>query len=174
MSILLQSISFITGIFSVYLATKSSKNTFILGIISNISLVVFGLSSDLYGTVIINLVLALTCILGYIRWSKPDEIRITFDRDIFINASILTIILLGLSLSFNDIDVMISMIGIGATYLLVKRHYLNWLYWIIMDFFFIAFYITEGHYIIAIQYAIFLLLCFKGIIEWIKQLENQG
>lgn len=173
MNLFLEIVSFITGIFSVYLATNSNKHTFTLGIISNISLMLFGLINNLYGTFILNLILALICIIGYKKWSVSDEIQITFDRDIFINASILTItLLLGFSLFYNDIDVMISMIGMGATYLLIKRHYLNWIFWIIMDFFFIVFYISESHYIIALQYGFFLLLCFKGINDWIKQLEK--
>lgn len=167
----LQVISFITGILSVYYATKSNRNTFVLGSVSNLSLILFGVINGFYGTILINSVLLVTCLFGYIRWSKA-ETEITFSRNLFINVSILvTCLLVGFSFT-GDIDLMTSMIGVGATILLIYRHYLNWLYWIIMDFFFIGFYMQEEHYIVALQYAVFLGLCVYGINEWSKQLEN--
>ena len=72
------------------------------------------------------------------------------------------------------IDASIAGMSISAQLLLAWRKLENWLLWILTDIVAIGLYLSKGLKPTAALYAVFLVLCVIGLIDWHRKLRAQG
>jgi nicotinamide mononucleotide transporter len=63
-----------------------------------------------------------------------------------------------------------TLLSIIALYLLTKRYIENWFFWIIANIVYVFMFLEAQLYFSAVLYFINLILCYKGIKEWEKNL----
>jgi nicotinamide mononucleotide transporter len=72
------------------------------------------------------------------------------------------------------VDASIAGMSISAQLLLAWRKLENWLLWIVTDIVAIGLYLSKGLKPTAALYAVFLVLCVIGFIDWRRKLAAQG
>jgi len=72
------------------------------------------------------------------------------------------------------VDASIAGMSISAQLLLARRKLENWVLWILTDIVAIGLYLSKGLKPTAALYAIFLVLCIIGLIDWQRKLRAQG
>ena len=60
-----------------------------------------------------------------------------------------------------------------TTYMVAKKVLENWIYWIVIDTLAIYLYIDRELYLIALQMAVYVILCFFGFSAWLKSYKHQ-
>lgn len=97
----------------------------------------------------------------------------------FIGLTLLqTILIAWFLMSFTDgkspiADAFITAASLTAQYLLAKRYYENWGYWIVVDVLSIPLYVIRGLPVLAVLYVVFLAMAIAGFYQWRKALRNQ-
>jgi nicotinamide mononucleotide transporter len=77
------------------------------------------------------------------------------------------------SVSFPYLDATLTGLSIYGTWLATKRKIENWIVWIIVDFAYVGMYLSKGLWGTAVLYGVFILLAFKGYLDWHKQLKDR-
>lgn len=171
---MLEIISLIAGVLSIYYAILEDKKTFSIGIISHLALIILGFQSSLFGTVLINLIFAISCLGGFFDWKNSSK-NIHLDFSTFIKISLSTIIVQILLYyvspldSYQTQDLIIALIGFSAMILMIQKNILSWIAWILMDIFYLRFYLQD-YPIISLQYAAFIIFAVSGFLQWRKKL----
>lgn len=70
------------------------------------------------------------------------------------------------------LDVWTTIMSFAAQLLLVKQRIENWVLWIVVDIIAVGLYWYKGVPVVALLYAIFLLLATSGLISWYKTLKG--
>lgn len=60
-----------------------------------------------------------------------------------------------------------------TTYMVAKKVLENWVYWIVIDTLAIYLYIDRELYLVALQMAVYVILCFIGFNAWLKSYQSQ-
>ncbi len=81
-------------------------------------------------------------------------------------------------MSFTDgkspiADAFITAASLTAQYLLAKRYYENWGYWIVVDVLSIPLYVIRDLPVLAVLYVVFLAMAIAGFYQWRTALRNQ-
>jgi nicotinamide mononucleotide transporter len=77
------------------------------------------------------------------------------------------------SVSFPYLDATLSGLSIYGTWLATRRKIESWIVWILVDFAYVGIYLSKGLWGTAVLYGVFILLAFKGYIDWHKQLKDR-
>jgi nicotinamide mononucleotide transporter len=64
------------------------------------------------------------------------------------------------------LDAITTGLSVVAQWLLMRRFIENWYIWIVADIIYVPMYFSRGLTLTAVLYAIFLLMCVRGLIEW--------
>lgn len=97
----------------------------------------------------------------------------------FIGLTLLqTILIAWFLMSFTDgkspiADAFITAASLTAQYLLAKRYYENWGYWIVVDVLSIPLYVIRELPVLAVLYVVFLAMAIAGFYQWRTALRNQ-
>lgn len=97
----------------------------------------------------------------------------------FIGLTLLqTILIAWFLMSFTDgkspiADAFITAASLTAQYLLAKRYYENWGYWIVVDVLSIPLYVIRELPVLSVLYVVFLAMAIAGFYQWRKALRNQ-
>lgn len=97
----------------------------------------------------------------------------------FIGLTLLqTILIAWFLMSFTDgkspiADAFITAASLTAQYLLAKRYYENWGYWIVVDVLSIPLYVIRGLPVLAVLYVVFLAMAIAGFYQWRKALRDR-
>ncbi len=76
--------------------------------------------------------------------------------------------------SFAYPDAFTTCSSLIAQFLLTRRYWFNWIFWIIVDVVAIYIYLQKGLYPTATLYFILLIMCFFGLYAWLKQARAQS
>ena len=76
--------------------------------------------------------------------------------------------------SFAYADAFTTCASLVAQFLLTRRYWVNWVFWIIVDFAAIYIYTQKGLYPTAVLYITFLVMSFAGLFAWLKQAKQQS
>lgn len=71
-------------------------------------------------------------------------------------------------------DGLTTALSLGAQWLMSRRMLENWWVWIVADVIYVPLYLYKGLQVTAGLYAVFLLLCISGLIEWRREIEARG
>ena len=70
------------------------------------------------------------------------------------------------SAAFSFLDTVTTLLSIYATWLLVRKVIGNWLFWIAIDAVYVYLFFSRGGGLIAVLYAIYLVVAVYGFIHW--------
>lgn len=194
--IFMESIAAILGILSVYFATKKNILVYPVGIISTFIYTILLFQWQLFGDMLINLYYTLMSIYGWILWQKNNSpthhtLQSIDQKTILILISLFNtsaLLVLGIYIGhyaletntrgiallqkltwINYVDSITTSTFLIAMYLMARKSILNWHFWILGNTIAIPMFLEKGYAITACQYLIFLILAFKGLVEWRKE-----
>ncbi|MET0635173.1 MAG: nicotinamide riboside transporter PnuC [Chitinophagaceae bacterium] len=180
----------ISGLVSVWYATRARILTWPTGVINEILLFLLFFQVQLYADMMLQVFFFITTVYGWINWNKPSLTnrveKLSQKKRLYyavmIPAGSLAAGLLVASLhkllpeyfnkpaSYPFIDSFVVVLSIAATLLLAKKKMENWICWIIVDLIAIVLYFVKGIYFLAIEYFVFLILATIGFYNWKRKL----
>lgn len=133
---------------------------------------------------LLNVYYLVMAIYGWLQWSTTEEMkalkiqRWPMKRHGLIIASCLLLTpLLGyftasLGASFPYIDALVALLSVVATYMVTKKVFENWYYWLFIDSLSIYLFWQKQLYFVAALYVGYILLIFIGIQAWKKTMKH--
>lgn len=162
------------------LFTLQKRIAYFYGVISTFFLCVFFAMQGVFALAIFNGILVVSLIYGYFRWG-PDGNPIPVTRiDNIKSLSGYALFFLAVAAGFylivgggSRIDLLLASGSAMAQLMLDNKKIENWLVWIIINIFSIAFFINQGFILLAIQFAMFLVNAIVAFIRWKKDLKGE-
>lgn len=170
----------IFGILYVFFATKERAICWVFGGISSLSIAYAGfVLYKLYSDGILNIIYFLFAIWGLRNWlggqanspvsvSRMDRRAHLYYILISLCAAIPMAVLFSLftEASLPWLDALTTSFALGATILTIQKKLENWIYWIIIDLVYIGIYYSQGAYLFAILFVVYVILAVQGFISW--------
>lgn len=173
--------AFVTGGVCVWLVVRENIWNWPIGILNNIFFFVVFYRSGLYADTGLQVIYLVLGIYGWIEWVYGGEnrkaLQISHTRRwewiaIAIFIPLTTWIFMNILLKLNGAapfwDAVTTVISLAAQYLLCRKRFENWYFWIVADIIYVPLYLSKNLSLTAFLYSIFLIMCFQGIREWKK------
>lgn len=74
--------------------------------------------------------------------------------------------------SFPFLDALSTIMSFSAMFLMAKKYFESWIYWIIVDVIGIRLYFVKDVKFLSLLYVILLIIAIKGLFEWLKNMEK--
>lgn len=175
----LELLAFVTGAWSVWLAARNNPWTWPIGVANSALFVVVFVGARLYFDMSLNVFYVLSGLWGWWAWmyggAARSEKPITSVRP----AEFLAVLSVGAALTalmwhggvlLNGaspaLDAITTGLSVVAQWLLMRRQIETWYVWIAADLVYIPMYFSRDLPLTAVLYAIFLLMCLRGLVEW--------
>lgn len=167
-------LSILTSIFniiSVYYASKNNRLTWLFGIFAAILTIIIMYNSEFIWQVYFQIITIIFSYYAFVTWKSSEEDN---DNDVHISNPLTTfIVMFGVipiissyvftNVNNVDIDGMLSLQCLFATYLLYKKNCLAWAYWITIDITFITYGLINDNIEFFIVYFILFILAVRGL-----------
>lgn len=154
------------------------RAAYFYGVISTFLLCLLFASQAIYALAIFNGILVISLIYGYWRWGPDGKpIPVTRIRDPKSIAGYLGFF--GLIAAFfylivgggSKVDIFLASGSATAQLMLDNKKIENWLVWIVLNVFSVFFFIKVGLWLVAIQFALFLLNAIVAYFFWNKDVK---
>ncbi len=147
------------------------------GIISTFFLCVFFATQGVFALALFNGILVVSLIYGYWRWG-PDGRPIPVTRINGVKSMggyLLFFVIVACAFAFivgmgSRLDLLLAAGSAMAQLMLDNKKIENWYVWIVVNVFSIMFFITQGFWLLAIQFAMFLVNAIVAIFKWRKDI----
>ncbi len=182
----------LTGLISVWLATKANIHTWTTGFVNIAAFFVIYLQIQLYSDMFLQVFFFGASVLGLYQWlvkKKNNESKhITYmkSKSRWLSVISMVVITLGWGALMSKIHILLpeyfekpaafpygdaftTVLSIYATFLMAWKKVECWILWILVDVVCVVLYYNKGVYFITIEYVIFLVLAIIGLIEWKKE-----
>ena len=186
--IVLEAIAFFLGIASVIYAKKVNILVYPTGLISTVITVYLLYVAGYFGDMMMNVYYSAMSIYGWWNWARmkgdrplvPVSRTNARERKIGFMMFLITMVVTygvyrladyDLQLE-NYIDVVTSGIFFTAMWFMANKKIEHWMLWIIADLVTVPLYAYRGLGMLSLQYLIFTILAFQGLIAWRKALSN--
>lgn len=186
--IILETIAFVFGIVSVWLAKKENILVYPTGLIATIITTYLLFIAEYYGDMIVNGYFTIMSVYGWYTWGKSGNNKENLPVSRTNRKEKLTGILLFFMTIFvvfaiyifsgkniepdNYIDIIASGIFFTGMWYMALKKIENWTLWIIGDIIVTPLYAYRGLGILSLQYLIFTILAVSAYMEWRKILNN--
>jgi len=186
--IILEAITFVFGIASVYFAKKENILVYPTGLIATTITVYLLFRAGYFGDMVINIYYSVMSIYGWYKWSisKGETNAVAISRTnnreklTGIGMFLLTIIVIfaiykifGYEIKTeNYLDIFTSGLFFTAMWYMAFKKIENWTLWIIGDLIAVPIYAYRGLGILSLEYVVFTILAILAYIEWRKILSN--
>jgi len=165
---------------NVWLATKENIWTWPTGIVGVILYGIVNLRAGFYANAVLQIVYLVLSILGWYEWlhGGPNKselhVRYTTKRQ-WIGCAIASVVLWiaifkvllwthnAQQLMFDSGTTALSLVG---QWMMNEKLLENWWFWLIVDIAYVPMYYKAGDWVTSLLYAIFCVLCIKGIVDW--------
>lgn len=197
---LLETLSVISGLTCVYLATKSKVANFWVGYLYNILLFLLFYQKGLYSSMLVQPVSFIINFFGHYRWTHPkageensnNQLKVTLltngKRVYFVVQIIVLAILWGFALTRLDnlfpsvfseaqrplLDAFVTVTILTAQYLSAQKKLECWAAWFTVNITNITLYILAGMAFLPMVSAGYLVLAFFGFSMWRKAYKNNN
>ncbi|TYB78984.1 nicotinamide riboside transporter PnuC [Bizionia myxarmorum] len=187
--IVLEAITFVFGIASVYYSKKLNILVYPTGLIATILTTYILYVAGYLGDMMMNFYYSIMSIYGWWNWArrKNDELvvkvtRTNFKEKIIGFAMFLVTMMVTYSVykiygyeleTPNYIDIFTSGIFFTAMWYMATKKLENWTLWIFANIITVPLYAYRGLGILSLQYIIFTILAIQGYIAWKKHLNNE-
>lgn len=186
--IVLEMIAVLFGFFSVWYAKKEHIWVFPTGIISTALFVYILWVYSLLGDMLINAYYTALSVYGWWVWTRKDDLNnvVSISRTsskekrnsvIFFFITVLFVILVYRYFDkFTSwtayVDTITTAIFFVGMWLMAKKKFENWIFWIVGDLISIPLYWYKGLIFTSFQYLIFTAIALMGYMEWKRRLDN--
>jgi len=184
----------ITGLISVWLATKTNIHTWTIGILNVIAFYIIYYQIQLYSDMFLQIFFFGTSVLGILQWLKKKPVnndkkvsilkpksQITISLSIVILTIILGYLIARIHIYFPEYfhnpasfpypDALTTVLSIFATFLMAYKRIECWILWILVDIISIILYFQKGVLFISLEYIVFLLMATSGLFQWLKSIR---
>jgi nicotinamide mononucleotide transporter len=172
---------------SVYAARRNSVHTWWTGMVAVTLFALIFFGAKLYADVVLQVFFFGTCVTGWWQWQRGGtggtELPVTALSTIQRLGAVVAV--LGAALFFGTLfgrftdaalpyaDSFILGGSVVAQLLMMRRKIDHWPIWIAVDVVAVIVYAMKGLWITSAVYALLLMLCIQGLIEWRKILAGQ-
>lgn len=171
---MIEIIAVIFSLLSVYFTIKNKIVAWPLGIIGIISYGLYFYNINVMGNMYLQFLFLLQSFYGWYSWKKIDKKITNLDKGENITYAIYTgfafyIIYLTLHIAqsnFTFFDSITTALSITAMMLMAKHKIQSWYYWIVVDVFYIIFFVYMQSYLSSLTYLAFLILAIIGLKQW--------
>ncbi len=184
----------ISGLLSVWFATRQNIWTWPIGLINVVFFFAIFYQVQLYSDMLLQIFFFVASIYGWIIWKKEmkeeEPIALLSRRSRFNFILLIAIATAGLGFLTSQIhlllpnmfsspaafpfaDAFTTIASILATILMAKRYLESWILWILVDIVSITLYALKQILFISFEYMIFLILATMGLILWNNTLKNE-
>ena len=180
----LETAGVITGAGCVLLVVERSIWNFPIGIFSCGAYLVFFAEGRLFADAGLQVVFIVLNIVGWIAWARGKVVTKPVTRigltELTILAVMFPAVWLGLAELLKAVngaapvfDAFVTALSLAAQWMLNRRHVESWLAWIVVDQVSVLLYWSRGMHLTAGLYAVFLVMCVAGLIEWRRALDSR-
>ncbi|MEP7269525.1 MAG: nicotinamide riboside transporter PnuC [Saprospiraceae bacterium] len=174
------------GLVNVFLLTRQTLWAWPAGLTSVFLYAFVFYHSKLYSDVMLHTIYVVLNAFGWYKWSSKNSTQTealsvstlrNSERFFWLLAILVGFVIWGYFLhkntdaSFAFADAFILMASLCAQYLLAIKKLENWVIWIIVDVVAISIYYLKELYVTSVLYAVYLLICILGYVEWKKSLK---
>lgn len=186
---LIELLGTISGLVSVYLATKGNILTWATGILNEIAFFILFYQVQLYSDMMLQVYFFVISAYGWLYWNKSKNTKnpaVNQRISWTVIGSVLVVGTVGLGLLKQQIhtllpdlfplpaqypfaDAFTTTASIMATILLARKQIENWILWIGVDLISIVLYFYRDIWFISFEYVLFLILATYGFFSWKKK-----
>jgi nicotinamide mononucleotide transporter len=181
----------LSGLISVYYASRTNVLTWPTGIVNEIALFVLFFQIQLYADMLLQVFFLVVTIFGWYNWRNNSgglpvtrmPVRIIGLYCFILGAG--SILMGNLIRHFHEwfpacfplpatypfADSFVMMASILATFLLAKKRIETWILWIAVDIVSVILYLVKQTYFLSLEYVIFTGLATYGLLQWRKKLQ---
>jgi nicotinamide mononucleotide transporter len=180
-------LAFVTGAWSVWFAARNNAWTWPIGVLNSAFFVVLFWESRLCFDMSLNVFYVVTSLWGWWVWLFGGERHTEKPVERVSRREIVAVCLAGLLLTaamwhggllIDDaapfLDALTTGLSVIAQWLLMRRLIEHWYFWIAADLVYVPLYVWRDLPLTAVLYAIFLLMCLRGLVEWRAILRRQA
>jgi nicotinamide mononucleotide transporter len=175
----------VTGGICVWLVVREHLWNWPVGLASNVFFFVLFLRGRLYADMSLQIIYLGLGVYGWLNWifGGKNHSALKISRTTRIEwislAAAIPICTLGMReilIRVNDAaplgDALTTVLSLAAQYLLCRKRFENWWFWIAADVIYIPLYMVRKLPLTAVLYAVFLAMCLIGIREWSRSLKK--
>lgn len=186
--IILEAITFVFGIASVYFAKKENILVYPTGLIATTITAYLFFRAHYIGDLLVNVYYSVMSIYGWYMWRKTKDgyhvvaiSRTTRGEKLTgIGVFLFTIVVIFAIYKIflpeigtdNYIDIFVSGIFFTAMWYMAIKKIENWTLWIVGDIIAVPLYAYRGYGILSLEYVVFTILAILAYLEWRKILSN--
>ena len=170
---------FVTGGVCVWLVVREHLWNWPVGLANNIFFFVLFLQGRLFADMSLQIVYFGLGIYGWLNWILGGENRTTLKISRTTRAEWVALttaiplatwglreILLAVNGAAPFWDSLTTVLSLAAQYLLCRKRFENWFFWIAADVIYVPLYLSRHLPLTAVLYAVFLAMCMVGVREW--------
>ena len=180
----LELVAAVFGMLGVALGIRQNVSSWPVGIVNvSLTFVVF-FRAGLYSDMGLQVVYFVLCAYGWYQWLYGGEGQTALTvsrtpRNVWTKLAIVGVIFWAALGTFTArmpgaavpyIDAATTTTSLAAQYMTTRKHIENWTVWIVVDTVYVALFIWRGLYLLALLYAVYLLLAVFGHFAWKRTL----
>jgi nicotinamide mononucleotide transporter len=175
---------FVTGGICVWLVVREHVGNWPVGMANNVYFFLLFFQSRLYADMALQIVYFGLGIYGWLNWifggEKRTQLAIsrTAPAEWIALAIAIPVGTWGLCAFLQEVkdaapfwDSLTTVLSLAAQYLLCRKRFENWFFWIAADVIYVPLYLDRGLRLTAVLYAVFLGMCFTGLHQWRQRLK---
>jgi len=176
---------FVTGGVCVWLVVREHLWNWPVGLANNIFFFVLFLQGRLFADMSLQIVYFGLGIYGWLNWILGGENRTTLKISRTTRAEWVALttaiplatwglreILLAVNGAAPFWDSLTTVLSLAAQYLLCRKRFENWFFWIAADVIYVPLYLSRQLPLTAVLYAVFLAMCLVGVREWKRSMRK--
>lgn len=176
---------FATGGVCVWLVVREHLWNWPIGIANNIFFFVLFLEGRLYADMTLQVVYLGLGIYGWWNWVFGGQHHTSLKISRATRAEwwvlgggiiVLTVLMRWLLVRVNDAapfwDALTTVLSLAAQYLLCRKRFENWWFWIAADLLYVPLYLSRHLPLTAVLYSVFLVMCCLGVRAWAKTMRK--
>jgi nicotinamide mononucleotide transporter len=176
---------FVTGGICVWLVVREHLWNWPVGLANNVFFFVLFLRGRLYADMSLQIVYLGLGIYGWLNWvfggknHTALKVSRTTRSEWIALAAFIPLCSWGMRevlVRVNDAaplwDALTTVLSFAAQYLLCRKRFENWWFWIAADVIYIPLYVSRQLPLTAVLYAVFLTMCLVGVREWSRSLKQ--
>jgi nicotinamide mononucleotide transporter len=177
----------VTGIWCVWLCRKESMWNWPIGIVNILIWMVMFYQAHLYGSFGIQIFFFILNCIGWYNWTqfkgrnnvrrttlaKPWQVAVAFLIGLAGTFIVGKVLAVGTDAVAPFWDSWILSMSLVAQVWMNLKKLQNWYMWNTVDVVSVVLYASQGLYLTAFCYAVFIYICIRGYFEWKKEMEAQ-
>lgn len=171
---------------NVWLATKENIWTWPTGIIGVILYTIVNYKAKLYANAGLQIIYFVLSIFGWYEWLHGGENKTELHvrranvrqwtgcaiASVLLTAAVMELLRWTHDSQQTFLDAATTALSIVGQWLMNEKLIENWWFWLVVDIAYVPIYLHAGNWLTAGLYAVFCVLCIKGIVDWKRSMRS--